>query len=214
MALKALRRQAQFTCTAQHGQAFPVTKYHKPLQRRRVMVLSIGKVNAHFFGNEYSMKPYQYMLAGLVLASLATFSATAGERDHQSRREASRPNPWHGEIHRFHEHDLNLWRSGRWHHGRHAGHVGWWWVVGGSWYFYPAAVYPYPDPYQPPVVVLPPTEPAPQYWYYCGNPAGYYPYVVQCLVGWQRVAANHPGPASPNSALPAPPPSPSPQLPQ
>jgi hypothetical protein len=29
-----------------------------------------------------------------------------------------------------------------------------------------------------------------QTWYYCSNPAGYYPYVAQCNTGWQPVPAN------------------------
>ena len=28
-----------------------------------------------------------------------------------------------------------------------------------------------------------------QYWYYCQNPAGYYPYVAQCSTNWQPVPA-------------------------
>ena len=28
---------------------------------------------------------------------------------------------------------------------------GWWRVVGGLWYWYPTPIYPYPDPYTPPV---------------------------------------------------------------
>lgn len=99
---------------------------------------------------------------------------------------------WHGQIERFHEHDADLWRGGRWHQGRHDGRYGWWWVVGATWYFYPYRVEPYPDPYQPPVVVLPPPPAPPQYWYYCANPAGYYPYVARCFVGWQRVPALQP----------------------
>jgi hypothetical protein len=27
----------------------------------------------------------------------------------------------------------------------------------------------------------------PGYWYYCSNPAGYYPYVRQCSTLWQKV---------------------------
>jgi hypothetical protein len=30
---------------------------------------------------------------------------------------------------------------------------------------------------------------ASQYWYYCQNPAGYYPYVQQCTTNWQPVPA-------------------------
>ena len=100
---------------------------------------------------------------------------------------------WRGEIGRFHEHDIEVWRGGRWYHGRHDGRMGWWWLVGGLWYFYPYPVYPYPDPYQPPAVSLPPTSPG--YWYYCADPAGYYPYVVECYGNWMQVPAAPP-PAS------------------
>ncbi len=27
-------------------------------------------------------------------------------------------------------------------------------------------------------------------WYYCSNPAGYYPYVTQCNTSWQTVPAS------------------------
>ena len=114
---------------------------------------------------------------------------------------------WAGDIRAFHEHDIELWRGGRWFHGPHGGRAGWWWIVGGVWYFYPTPVYPYPDPYQPPVVVLPADQVGapPQYFYYCSNPAGYYPYVASCLVPWTRVSG---GPAvsapPPGAALPPP----------
>lgn len=32
------------------------------------------------------------------------------------------------------------WGQGRWVHDRHNGALGWWWVVGGMWYFYPHPV--------------------------------------------------------------------------
>ena len=35
--------------------------------------------------------------------------------------------------------------------------------------------------------------PVPSYWYYCQNPAGYYPYVRQCAVPWQPVPIIPPG---------------------
>ena len=49
---------------------------------------------------------------------------------------------------------IEYWHGGHWVHGFHHGRDGWWWVVGPTWYFYPAPVYPYPDPYSvpPPVV--------------------------------------------------------------
>lgn len=108
----------------------------------------------------------------------------------------------HHDIHQFREHDLARWRAGAWHHGFHDGRSGWWWVVGGVWYFYPAPVYPYPDPYGPPGVVG--VGPS---WYYCANPQGYYPYVPQCLVPWQAVPSE---PAPPPVAVTPPPPAPPP----
>ena len=117
---------------------------------------------------------------------------------------------WHGDIRRFHERDMNTRRGGRWYHGDHDGRDAWWWFTGGMWYAYSMPVYPYPDPYQPPVVLVPSqaeppvyveqtppqaqSAPQTQYWYYCTNPAGYYPYVPNCSVDWQKVVAN---PATP-----------------
>jgi hypothetical protein len=69
---------------------------------------------------------------------------------------------WHGhwgdrELRHYPGH-FDHWRAGHWVHGPYHGREGWWWVVGGTWYFYPAPVYPYPDPYSvpPPVVAGPP----------------------------------------------------------
>jgi len=113
---------------------------------------------------------------------------------------------WHGDIRHFGDRDFHRWRGGRWIHGHHDGYLGWWWVVGGLWYFYSDPVYPYPDPYVPPVVVeqQPPVviqqAPAPtaapsggtQYWYYCDPAGGYYPYVATCPSGWRKVPAAPP----------------------
>ncbi len=71
-----------------------------------------------------------------------------------------------------------------------------WWYPYGYAYPYPYAypyAYPYPYPaYAPPVVESRPSvsiqeAPPPQYWYYCQNPQGYYPYVNQCPGGWFQV---------------------------
>jgi hypothetical protein len=104
---------------------------------------------------------------------------------------------FHGDIGRFHEHDWAVWHGGRWEHGYHGGRLGWWWVAGGLWYFYPYPVYPYPDPYVPPLVVAPPAQsgvlppaPTPTNWYYCESAHGYYPYVMSCPEGWRMVPAN------------------------
>lgn len=63
------------------------------------------------------------------------------------------------------------------------------------WYFCPAPVYPYPDPYEPPVTVaaapsLAPSAPVPKTWYYCEALQGYYPYVPTCPVGWRAMPVN------------------------
>jgi hypothetical protein len=78
--------------------------------------------------------------------------------------------------------------GGHWYHGWHGGHYGWWLVGPGlawSYYSYPWwGAYPddwyydYEQPYSA------------QIWYYCSDPAGYYPYVTQCNTGWQAVPAS------------------------
>ncbi len=70
--------------------------------------------------------------------------------------------------------------------------------MGLNWYWYPVAVYPYPDPYLPgpaAAISAPPDEwqdYEPQYWYYCANPPGYYPYVPECYGNWERVPVTPP----------------------
>jgi hypothetical protein len=132
-----------------------------------------------------------------IAALVAAGSTLADERRPQQQRLEHRPGPaWHGDIRRFHEHDWNVWRGGHWTHGRHDGRMGWWWVTGGLWYFYPSPVYPYPSPWEPPPVTLvsppagmAPPPPATQYWYYCEASNSYYPYVATCPAGWKQVPA-------------------------
>jgi hypothetical protein len=126
------------------------------------------------------------VLPALVLSAVAVQPGLADEHGWRGERHDDRRGGWHGDIRRFHDHDFDRWRAGRWYHGRHGGRDGWWWVVGPTWYFYPAPIYPYPDPYLPPTVPPPPPNAAPQYWY-CANPPGYYPYVPQCATPWQPV---------------------------
>lgn len=100
---------------------------------------------------------------------------------------------WHGDIRQFGDHDWDLWRAGRWVHGPHAGHPGWWWVVGSTWYFYPSPSYPYPNPFEPaPPWSLPmpaPGAPPARFWYFCDELQRYYPYVATCPGNWRQVPA-------------------------
>jgi hypothetical protein len=138
------------------------------------------------------------------------------ERQHERRIERVERRPehrvyrqpvWRGDIRYFDRDDSQRWRGGAWRQTRHDGRFGWWWVVGGgSWYFYSEPVYPYPDPYTPPVVVTQvvrePVEAAPtivvapaaasQSWYYCESTKSYYPYIASCLEGWKTVPATPP----------------------
>lgn len=127
----------------------------------------------------------------------------------------SQADPWRGEhheMHRFHEHDMDVWRGGHWYRGWYNGVFGWYWLVSGAYYPYAAPVYPYPDPYVPPTVVVTqpqqpvvveaPAQPAttmvpPQstnVWYFCESSKSYYPYVSQCPEGWKQVPATPPTP--------------------
>jgi hypothetical protein len=104
-----------------------------------------------------------------------------------------------GAGHRFSHHDFAHfspreqaeWRGGRWNHGFHDGRNGWWWSVGGIWYFYDAPVYPYPlfvaDYYWDAQPAVAPAY-APGYWYWCSAAGAYYPYVQSCPVPWMPVA--------------------------
>ena len=137
------------------------------------------------------------LVAGLALLLGASGSAWAQDWHGHDRYEPEHRHggePWHGgehwrdrDIYRFHEHDLDLWRSGRWVHEHHDGRLGWWWITGGVWYFYPQPVYPFPDPYLPPMASPGPAPGA--VYYYCQAPAGYYPYVSVCPSGWRTVPA-------------------------
>lgn len=144
------------------------------------------------------MTRYQRFAAStaVCLTALAAYAPAArADRDFGDRHWQG--HHWHGEIRRFGDHDFEHWRGGHWYRGPHLGRLGWWWIVGGVWYFYPEPVYPYPDPYVPPVAVapqavVPPTPappPVPSNWYWCDSPKGYYPYVPQCQSGWRSVPA-------------------------
>jgi hypothetical protein len=76
---------------------------------------------------------------------------------------------WHGDI----------WIGPGW-----GGWGPWWW--GPSFYPY---YYPY-YPETPAVIQQQPSlyvQPEEQYWYFCRNPEGYYPYIKKCPGGWLKV---------------------------
>lgn len=101
---------------------------------------------------------------------------------------------WHGDRGRGYVHGGPGWGGGHWAHGHHGGQLGWWWVVGPSWYYYPAPVYPYPAaPWVPSEVLVPV-----QYWYFCQPLRGYYPNVSACPIPWTVV------PATPGAIAPVP----------
>ena len=80
---------------------------------------------------------------------------------------------FHGRFASVHN-GFSYGRGGHWYHGWHNGRYGWWlWGPGLAW-----TLYPHSEPY------------AAQTWYYCSDPAGYYPYVTQCDTGWQSVPAS------------------------
>lgn len=80
------------------------------------------------------------------------------------------------------------WRAGRWWQGRRHGRLGWWWLAGGIWYWYPTAVYPYPSEVSAEAVYdYAPEGRSDDSWYYCNSPAGYYPYVKSCNGDWKAV---------------------------
>ena len=107
-------------------------------------------------------------------------------------------------VSHFSAQDRSTWQRGHWKHGHHHGRNGWWWNSGGTWFFYDQPVYPYPgyvsdtyydddyyddggdNGYGDPGYGASPGDSG-YYWYYCNNPAGYYPYVKSCRGPWRAV---------------------------
>jgi hypothetical protein len=102
----------------------------------------------------------------------------------------------HATVHDFH-HRHDFFGFGFWEP--------WWW----GWdpvqywaypypYYYPPAYYAPPPP-APQAPVEATGAPPPQFWYYCDNPQGYYPYVANCSSAWRQVT---PTPQSGNTVTP------------
>jgi hypothetical protein len=90
-------------------------------------------------------------------------------------------------VNRFTPRERALWTQGRWWHGRHSGRLGWWWWTNGGWFFYGAPVYPYPDYVSETYYQDSSDTDTSNYWYYCRDPEGYYPYVRRCNGSWEPV---------------------------
>jgi hypothetical protein len=58
------------------------------------------------------------------------------EEQTPSRTQTFGGHVYHGQL---------AWRDGRWHHTTRNGRDGWWWDVGGFWYFYPQQIEGPPD---------------------------------------------------------------------
>lgn len=135
------------------------------------------------------MKTFKSALAPALLAvALAAVCGGAAAQATVMVRGGHGGHGWHG--------------GGGWHGGWH-GRSSFGVTIGGPLYWpsypsYPSYSY-YPPAYYynpPPVVVVPPATPPTyieqgnpdQYWYFCADPQGYYPYVKECPRGWQQVA--------------------------
>ena len=84
----------------------------------------------------------------------------------------------------------DYWGPGYWGPG--------WWPAPSYYYAPPTVVVP---AYQPPVVYEAPRPlgpPPESFWYYCRNPAGYYPSVPDCPEGWPPVPARTPPAPTPH----------------
>ena len=99
------------------------------------------------------------------------------------------------------------WRNGRWHHTLRNGRFGWWWDVGGFWYFYPERTEGPPDyvsdlevaddatiaaspPQQP--NPPPPQQPKQAFYYHPGDLKGVpYKTIEDCT--WAREQAGNVG---------------------
>ncbi|MCF7970717.1 MAG: hypothetical protein K9L22_06065 [Methylococcaceae bacterium] len=98
-----------------------------------------------------------------------------------------------------HGHGSDHRTGGHWRGGGHR-NSSFGFYFGAPLYPYPYPYYRYSYPYYPPTVIVRPSPPvyiqqAPpatqknssEYWYYCNNPEGYYPYIRVCPSGWEQV---------------------------
>jgi hypothetical protein len=93
-----------------------------------------------------------------------------------------------GHVRHLNAVQLRHWHGGKWWHGKRHGRLGWWWLAGGIWYWYPERVGAYPTEISAEAVYdYAPEGQSDDSWYYCSDPEGYYPYVKSCNGDWKRV---------------------------
>lgn len=120
--------------------------------------------------------PFHRFVMLLLLPCLSS-AGLADERRHRHERHGGGQPIVRIDVHRQHHHRPPIVRhEAHRHHHHRAPHIGSRIVVVSPWHVQPQ-----------PVVVLPPIPPPGEYWYYCANPLGYYPYVAVCNVEWQAV---------------------------
>src|SRR5208282_2127795 len=139
------------------------------------------------------VKKWTYLTGAVCLVALLGLPVSATQA-----QDPGHGRDFHGrDFGHFNPGERSLWQGGHWIHDWHNGRYAWWWTVDGFWYFYPVPTYPYPT-YVPPAIVLQQAPPVPtglppaQFWYYCDNPQGYYPYVASCNGPWRPVPVTPP----------------------
>jgi hypothetical protein len=110
---------------------------------------------------------------------------------HENRHQVSNEDYWR---HNLHNNDYNNWQTGRWEKTHHDGKLGWWWILGSSWYLFEQPAYPYPviNPiYVSPIVTEPELNVQIQNIaksrYYCSTTGQYYPESNICSVPWKKI---------------------------
>ena len=88
------------------------------------------------------------------------------------------------DVNRFTPQQREAWTHGRWHHTWHHGHFGWWWFFNNFWFFYPEPFYPFPTYVGEYYDYYDDQYSGDDFWYWCDDPRGYYPYVQECEVDW------------------------------
>jgi hypothetical protein len=85
-------------------------------------------------------------------------------------------------------------RRGHGHHGHTRVFIGGSFWLGPPLFWGPPYYYSGPAYYGPPLAFVQPSgryiqrgQEESDYWYYCDNPQGYYPYIKACPGGWMKV---------------------------